>query len=259
MKPFHFGSSKRTLFGFLHPPQTPARPVGVVLCNPMGQEGIRAHRAYRQLAFLLARTRFHVLRFDYFGTGDSAGEVDEGDPGQWIDDIGTAIEELKDTSGVAKVALVGLRLGASMALHAAMPRKDVDTVVMWDPVVSGPAYLKELKAMHVEYLERELGHNFDPVAAAEANEALGFPLTAALVRGISAIDLTTAAVGAAKNVALVVSRRDDAYQQLSGRLLRQGVNVTYQEVEAERWNSDEAMNAAIVPNEILKAIVASLT
>jgi hypothetical protein len=29
-------------------------------------------------------------------------------------------------------------------------------------------------------------------------------------------------------------------------------------VDAEKWNSDEAMNAALVPNELLQAIVASV-
>ena len=258
MKPLHFGSSQRTLFGLLHPPQTPARPAGVVLCNPAGQEATRAHRAYRQLALMLARARFHVLRFDYFGTGDSAGEIDEGRPEQWIHDIGAAADGLKDTTGVGRIALVGLRLGGSMALQAAAARRDVDAVVMWDPVVSGAVYLQELRTMHLEYLERELGYSFDP-AAVSADEALGFPLTEGLVSDLRKTDLTQIGACGAKSVALIASRPEEAHKRLRDRLSGLGVKLSYQEIAAERWNSDEAMNAAIVPNEILQAIVTSLT
>jgi uncharacterized protein len=258
MKPIHFGSSQKTLFGMHHPPQTSARPVGVVLCNPMGQEAIRVHRAYRQLANLFAKSRYHVLRFDYFGTGDSAGEVGEGSPVQWVEDVGTAADELKDTAGVAKVSLVGLRLGGTLALLAGKDRKDVDSVVLWDPVVTGAGYLKELQAMHLEYLEQEFGDEFDPAGASASTEVLGFPLTSELVKGLNAADLTAMTACLVKKVALIVAQPSDAYQRLRDRLSGLGVAVAYQEVAAEKWNSDEAMNAALVPNELLQAIVASV-
>lgn len=257
MKPFHFGSSQKTLFGMHHPPQTAARAVGVVLCNPMGQEAIRAHRAYRQLANLFAKARFHVLRFDYFGTGDSAGEVAEGSPAQWIEDIGTAADELKDTAGVSRVALVGLRLGATLAALAGKDRRDVDSVVLWDPVVTGAAYLKELQSMHLEYLEQEFGADFDPAGVSASSEVLGFPLTDTLVRGLTAADLTAMTSCSTRKAALIVTHPGEAYQRLRARLTGLGVAVTYQEVVAEKWNSDDAMNAALVPNELLQAIVAS--
>ena len=67
----------------------------MVLCYPWGSEYIHAHRALRQLATRLSMAGFHTLRFDYFGTGDSAGEMEDADLGVWEDDIETAIEELK--------------------------------------------------------------------------------------------------------------------------------------------------------------------
>ena len=78
MNPFYFGDSSRRLFGIYHPPkgQSP-RSHGIVLCCPFGQEYMRSHRAFRQLANLLSRRGFHVFRFDYHGTGDSDGESTE--------------------------------------------------------------------------------------------------------------------------------------------------------------------------------------
>ena len=67
----------------------------------------------------LAAQGWHVLRFDYFGTGDSAGEFDEADLTGWEADIEQALDELLDMAGARKVALVGLRLGATLAARVA--------------------------------------------------------------------------------------------------------------------------------------------
>lgn len=258
MRPFHFGSSQKTLFGIHHPPQTAARSVGVVLCNPMGMEAVRGHRAYRQLANLLNKARFHVLRFDYFGTGDSGGAADETSPSQWIEDIGTAADELKDITGVARISLVGLRLGATLAWMAGKNRTDLDGLVLWDPVVSGAAYLEELRAMHLDYMNQELGSNFTPPEPSASNEALGFPLGSTLAASLAAIDLADAAACSARNVSLIVSKPGDESRRLRERLASLGVSLAYQEIVSEGWNSDEAMNAALVPHGLLQAIVAIL-
>jgi pimeloyl-ACP methyl ester carboxylesterase len=230
-----------------------------VLCNPLGVDAIRAHRAYRQLASLLSKARFHVLRFDYFGTGDSAGETEEGDLAQWVEDIGTAADELRDLTGVARVSLVGLRLGGTLALLAGKDRTDLGSLVLWDPVVSGASHVEELRTMHRDYLRQELGDGFDPAGAAASSEALGFPLTEAMVGRLRATDLTTVAGCAVRSASLIVSRPGDEYQRLRDRLAGLGARVEYQEVASAQWNSDEAMNAALVPSGILQAIVARLT
>mgnify|MGYP000938062683 CR=1 FL=1 len=47
-KPFFFGPADRALFGCFHEPTGAVdRDLGVVLCNPLGHEAVRAHRALR--------------------------------------------------------------------------------------------------------------------------------------------------------------------------------------------------------------------
>ena len=110
VEPFYFGTAG-SLFGCYHAPQgAKRRDSGVVLCNPMGFEYIRAHRAYRQLAIRLSHAGFPVLRFDYYGCGDSGGRSEEGEIGRWQEDISSAIDEIKERAGLERVCLIGMRL-----------------------------------------------------------------------------------------------------------------------------------------------------
>jgi uncharacterized protein len=109
----------------------------VLLCHPMGNEQIFAYRTMRQLAARLVRVGFHVLRFDYFGTGDSYGDTGEGDLASWCEDIETAIEELKEMTGATKVNLAGLRLGANLSARVAAHRlKEISKLILWEPLAA---------------------------------------------------------------------------------------------------------------------------
>lgn len=109
-----------------------------MLCQPWGDEYIYAHRSMRQLAVRLSLAGFHTLRFDYFGSGDSAGEECDTDVAGLQADVVTAIETLKDLGTTEKVSLIGLRVGANVAARtaAAFPG-EVEALVLWDPILSG--------------------------------------------------------------------------------------------------------------------------
>jgi pimeloyl-ACP methyl ester carboxylesterase len=140
VNPFFFGSSQSQLFGAYDPPPGGGRR-GAVLCYPWGREYLLAHGTFRYLARLLAGAGYHVLRFDYSGTGDSAGEFEDAGAEQWVAEIHTAIDELRDVGGVEQVTLIGLRYGAALAALAARARRDVERLVLWDPVADGASYL----------------------------------------------------------------------------------------------------------------------
>ncbi len=148
MIPLYFGGAKRKLFGALDPAHGKhGKPQAAVICYPWGSEYLYAHRALRHLARLLAARGCHVLRFDYYGTGDSAGEDFEGGLAGWREDIATAIDELKESSGARSVSLIGLRLGAALAAEvAAAGSENVSALVLWDPAVSGTEHLERLDA-----------------------------------------------------------------------------------------------------------------
>jgi alpha-beta hydrolase superfamily lysophospholipase len=188
----YFGAAERALLGFLHAPAegSPGRAAGVVLCSPIGTDHTRSDWTYRHLAERLAAAGFPCLRFDLTGTGDSAD--DELGPGivrRWIEDVGAAVRELRARSGVTTVALVGLRLGATLAMQHAAEQGDVDALVLWSPCVSGAALVSEITKLHKLYLRIEPHVATAPPPAADGEEALGIFLPRALSQELQSLDL----------------------------------------------------------------------
>jgi pimeloyl-ACP methyl ester carboxylesterase len=144
MSAFYFGPPDRPLFGFAHPP-TGTISGAVLVCQPWGIEYQYAHRALRALGDRLAECGRYVLRFDYSGAGDSWGSSVEADLERWHEDAGHAAEELRLMSGVQRLDVVGLRLGGVVAGGLAARDRGVDRLVLWDPVTSGSAWVREVE------------------------------------------------------------------------------------------------------------------
>jgi uncharacterized protein len=254
---------QRRLLGALHlSPRLRPRSVAVLLCNPFGEEAVRAHRAYRVLARRLDEAGYPTLRFDYAGTGDSSGDSADFGIADWVDDIALAAETLRRDSGHARVALVGLRLGATLAaLCAQRGLLRPAHLLLWDPVIDGAQYLRDLERAHRDYLRAELGRDI-ALGDAPLGEALGAPLTPALRAELAAIDLAAAPPAAAMTTVLCTQttaeteRLKDAW---SGDARSGAGRAHWIDLDASAaWNSDAALNNAIVPmNEIL-AVIARL-
>lgn len=252
MHSFFFGTSSRPLFGVYHAPRSSPSERGVVLCYPIGQEYMRGHRAFRQLALLLARSGFHVLRFDYYATGDSAGASEEGSPDQWLADVEAAIDELKDMAEVERVSLVGARLGAALAAQVAGRRDDVDRVVLWDPVVGGAAYVEEVLMAPGARSWPGVGNDDDSVVAV----VNGFPLTRRMQAEMAAIDLTTASTRPGQALRIVVSHERAEYDRLRRVLEARSGSATYGHIAARGdWNEVDNFGSALLPQEVIQDIV----
>jgi alpha-beta hydrolase superfamily lysophospholipase len=190
-QPLVFGASGRRLLGFYHPPGDVARrDTAVLLCPPIGTDHVRSDLTYRHLAQRLAALGFPCMRFDLSATGDSGGEaIASGLVGSWVEDVGLAVDELRSRSGAASVAVVGLRMGATLAAVAASARGDVDSIVLWSPCVSGAGYVTEVTRLHTLYLRIEPHVSRAPKPTEDGAEALGAFLPRALIEELGGLDL----------------------------------------------------------------------
>ncbi len=145
--PLWFGPEERPLFGWAHQPPDGRANAAVVLCPPLARELTCTHYTYRLLAEALAEAGMLAIRFDYDGTGDSAGS--DRDPGRveaWLGSISEAIA-LARRCGAPDVSLVGMRVGALLAAVSAARLGGIDSLVLWDAVASGRAFVREQSAL----------------------------------------------------------------------------------------------------------------
>ena len=254
---FYFGPPDKRLFGlyyFPHPQQE--RDYGVVICNPWGQEYIRAHRALFQLGLRLSRLGFPVLHFDFFGTGDFAGEDSDGSFDQWQADLRIAIQELKRRSRVEKVFLVGLRLGASIAALVASGRIDIAGLVLWEPAVIGNEYLNDLIAWH---REKQFHFLHKVETRPELTELLGFGLHASLLDNLKEMNLLSTRRKPARRILIIESTAPAEVGQSPAAQLNQyytgmGAKTDYRLIESfKMWTEDP--DKGLVPQPILEAAV----
>jgi alpha-beta hydrolase superfamily lysophospholipase len=147
VEPIWFGSSEHPLFGWLHVPEDRRARGAIVCCPSLGTEAVSSYRALRHLASVLETAGFLTLRFDYVGTGDSAGEggEDEGVEG-WRQSIRQALQLVRRMAPVP-VGLIGLRLGATLAAAEAADDGSIEAVALWDPCGNGRAFLREQRAL----------------------------------------------------------------------------------------------------------------
>ncbi|HET7546903.1 MAG TPA: alpha/beta hydrolase [Usitatibacter sp.] len=248
--PGYFPSARGEIFGWYHESSGAQGAAVAVICPPIGSEYTRSHRSLRHLADRLALAGVPALRFDYHGAGDSPGtDLDPDRLGAWRADIAAAIAHARRLSGCARVHLVGVRLGATLAALASA-EADIDRLVLWNPCVQGRAYARELRAL---------------AAAAErqscdipgALESAGFVISAETLAAIGAIDLRHAEPRVRDRVLLV--GRDDAATDaaLAERLTALG--IAWDERRLPGWAGMMAEHQfTVVPEAALDAIVAWL-
>ena len=193
MEPFHFGTDKKNLLGLYHPPGALSKDRGVVICPPIMGEYMRSHSCLRNVAIELSSRGFHVLRFDYSGTGDSGGDIADARLKQWIDEVLTAANELRSIGGITNISLVGVRLGAVLAMHAAGQSGEIGRIVAWDPIESGNQYVDGLLDTYSRLIS---SHEFLPDPESQlANEYLtGYSLERRFLdqlRNLSATELAS--------------------------------------------------------------------
>jgi pimeloyl-ACP methyl ester carboxylesterase len=210
---------------------------------------MRTHWAQRRLAAILSKAGFHVLRFDYFGTGDSAGGSGAGTLAHWQEDIQLAGAKLRELAGTARVSMVGYRLGATLAWRASQtdehrPRH----LILWDPVIRGATYLHEVHVAETTFASRLL---YFP----EPNgDLFGYPFAAAERAATKAIDLLIEPLPKATRVHLYVGRETDETRRLSSRL-GELKRFTYEHVPEEGAKG----SGNLLSNRILQAIGTALS
>lgn len=250
---FYFGEGEKSLFGMVHIPPKTTRSHAVLLVPSIEQEAIRAHRAYRQLAIRLSRLGFPVMRFDYWGTGDSHGDGAVRGLSQYQSDIAAAIRELKTRSKITSVCLAGLRLGGTLATLAS-ETTPIEGLALWEPVVNGETYVNSLVEWHQHKLQYFLTDmpTFSPTD--QPTELLGTAINKGFMDDLRKLDLLKIAKSPARQILIVQHEELPEIAAFKTHLQQFGGDVQQQTADDPRvWTDDP--DKALVPNQILQNLV----
>ncbi len=242
-----FGPAGRPLLGWLSADEATARSSGVVILPPVGYQYWSSYRTLRVLAERLAGDGHVVLRVDYDGTGDSAGDQWDGERlAGWRRSAVLAARELA-ALGCETVSLVGVRLGGTIALLEAAGL-GARSVVAWAPATSGRRHLRETRLLSAPVPEGRA-----PRGQEGAMVAAGTVFTSPTQDALAGLDLTSLDERPAARV-LVVEGDAGASRRTVQRLRELGAVVDHELLAGGELALEEPAEYATVPDAIVEAV-----
>jgi pimeloyl-ACP methyl ester carboxylesterase len=257
VQPLMFGPADAQLYGCYHAPQITAasNAVGVLICPPIGYEMIRAHRCLRNLANRLAGAGSPVLRFDYLGCGDSAGELEDASIDAWVACIRLAAMELARLAQTDAVTIVGLRLGATLgALAMSRGLVEAQGATLWNPVVQGASQIEMMQSDHARHVAR-VKQEFGPVPDGASEELLGDRWPEQLLSEINTLDLLGVSSFPSSEVLVIDNGSSTSMEALAQHFRPLGcANLALEHVpEPGVW--DVEPHLAAMPHQSIRRIV----
>ncbi len=210
-----------------------------LICGPIGYEGVIAIRSLNHLARQLAKTSIGSLRFDYKGTGESAGSSYS--PSSMLSDRQAAAGYMPSSHAAGAV---GAGFGAYPALFGSHAEEDF--LVLWDPVVDGRAFADKIRS-------DSKGHMFRRLLPWAAAELQGFTYSQTLLKQLAAVDLRARTQPVAPRVLVIAQQALPDIEPLAECLTDLG-----SEVSVVRHNEELLGTGSLVtvPSNVIREIAA---
>ncbi|WP_141732824.1 serine aminopeptidase domain-containing protein [Oligoflexus tunisiensis] len=253
-QPLFLNTMEQQIFTLHYPAESGARDT-IVICPPAPQEIMRAQAALGQLARRLQDNGCHVVRFDYSGTGDSTGASDSVSIDQWLKDLQQVCDFAKQQAPDTRLSLLGLRLGAALAIRAS-EQLTVDRLVLWDPVLDGIHYLHEMEGSHARMFK--LNSTEPPFASWRygKEQCWGFPWSESWRSQIAAVSPATLKPRAQKTH-VILSATNPIVRDICQIWEREGCAIDLQHVgEPMPWSDERYIKIRAFPSSHLRRIQA---
>jgi exosortase A-associated hydrolase 2 len=161
--------------------RTPAVIKGHVLFLQGLFEELNINRhAFTKASLLFADNQFTTTLFDYIGTGDSQGELQDVELSQWSQDIMSQVSLLRNQDD-KPITLIGFGSAALLLDDEIM--SSVDDIQLWHPEVTGSRFIKQMERLAL----LNITHN-DVTTASEYKEVAGYKVKNELWSAIKAVE-----------------------------------------------------------------------
>ena len=209
-----------------------------------------------------------VLRFDFHGTGDSAGTYTDVDRvNAWRNSVTDSVKYL-ESLGLSRIVLAGMRFGATLAMLECAKHASVTHLILWDPVISGKKYIRELKvlsgsaaAAQPAATDSRSAHavNSETIPGDDALAVGGTVHTGSTLAEIGKVDLLTCEVSPHLKYVLIIQRSDrPVSSKLEKVFLDKNIQTKSVALEGTDGVLDRATEEVTIPREIMDFIVNEL-
>jgi len=255
LKAFHIKSNNEQLYTVLHSPKNieNSRKHTVVICSPITHEHDTCYWAMRQLAFRLSRLGFHVVRFDYFASGNSAGLSQQITLNSCVQNIVNISQYIIDQTNSEKLTYIGLRLGAVLATMSSIKRVP-DQMILWDPLIIGKKYINELAQLHKTFLNKMKrtklhSHNL-------GTEYVGYPYSEIIIDEINSIQLSDMEIPVDTALSVLTSPENTEQKAYIKKLSEKGITFQHEETSAWPINSEDinTLDSSYLPSQSINQI-----
>ncbi|MGQ0721253.1 MAG: serine aminopeptidase domain-containing protein [Candidatus Eiseniibacteriota bacterium] len=203
------------LYTRVYLPAAETRSTGVVIAPPVGHERLRCYRELVGLGRGLAEAGYPAIHLDYRGEGESSGDFADSDLGSRVADVGAAARELRGRARLEELVLVGVRLGALVALLAARSLA-VTRVVLCEPVCDPRSHATDLLRANIILQRQYRGGIADTspalrtaLASGRTISVYGFHLGRKLLGELETLDTTAVVEGFAGEALVVYFAREE--------------------------------------------------
>lgn len=252
--PLFLNSMDQQIFALHYPAETRAQET-IIICPPAPQEIMRSQAALGQLARRLQEDGYNVFRFDYSSTGDSEGASDCVSMDKWLQDVLQVCAFAEEQTPGTRISLLGLRLGAALAIRASQ-HKSVHRLVLWDPIVDGIHYLQEMEASHKRMFQLNPIEPPFPSWRYGSEQCWGFPWSESWRSQIAAVS-PALLVPKADSLHIILSATDPLVRDASQNWQKQGLTIDLQHVgEPMHWGDERYIKIRAFPAAHLRRIQA---
>jgi len=234
-EPFFFESTDNArLFGVWRPAAGESGGVVWVVCPPFAEEEKSAHRTLVELSEALRQQGQSSLYFAYRGTGDSSGDFAAATLAGWRLDLLAACAEARRRAPGARLGLLGLRLGASLAIEVAA-EAGAEGLILMEPILNGRQFVgamskrKSLRAMMTQQEASQSGVEVAPssvvVEESDVDDFDGWGMGRTMRAEFEALDLSASPPQLPGSLLLQLGPRDQVAAPLQKFATATGAEV----------------------------------
>ena len=190
IKPELISHASQQLVAINYLPVSPPAAI-VIFVAPFAEEMNKSRRMFAKLAQQLAEENKLAILFDFSGTGDSSGDLNQSSLDDWCNELIAITQHMSVNHPGLPFHFVALRTGA-LILGDALPKMhhQIGSVTLWQPVLKGSLFLKQFFRLRTakSMMQGDKESHADLLALLEQHgeiEIAGYPISKVLSQQIS--------------------------------------------------------------------------